>query len=200
MEDSKKRTNVSRRPQAAAEEMRPMLPKVAAPPRSGQLTLPPRLHFGGGKGDDDKHKYRVSLPTNMILVLAVVFVIVPLLIFFYKEVHIHEDHHYPHYKSEKFINVDTHDVMSHFRDNHHHQSSRSHSSSNSTKQGMDPPVSSSAEGGLADDLQQQEQAIVGNVTNTHNLEVEANEKVESASVQVASSPDERRRHLRHSTT
>jgi hypothetical protein len=196
MEDSKKRTNVSRRPQAAAEEMRPMLPKVAAPPRSGQLVLPPRLHFGGGKGDDDKHKYRVSLPTNMILVLAVIFVIVPLLIFFYKEVHIHDDHHEPHYKSEKFINVDTHYVMSHFRDNHHHQSSSSHS--NSTKQGMDHPGSSSADADLADDLQQQ--ATAGNLTHTHNLEVESNEKVESASVQVAFSPGERKRHLRHSTT
>jgi hypothetical protein len=196
MEDSKKRTNVSRRPQAAAEEMRPMLPKVAAPPRSGQLVLPPRLHFGGGKGDDDKHKYRVSLPTNMILVLAVIFVIVPLLIFFYKEVHIHDDHHEPHYKSEKFINVDTHDVMSHFRDNHHHQSSSSHS--NSTKQGMDYPGSSSADADLADGLQQQ--ATAGNLTHTHNLEVESNEKVESASVQVAFSPGERKRHLRHSTT
>ena len=48
----------------------------------------------------------------MLVVLTVIILIVPMLIFFYKEVHM--GHNEAHYKSEKFINVDTHDVMSHF--------------------------------------------------------------------------------------
>jgi hypothetical protein len=131
---TRKRNVVSRRPQASAEEMRPFLPtpslstpskpSVIPPPRSGQL--PSRFHIDVRDKRDAsaKRRFRVNLPKPILAILVLVFVVVPLLIFFYKEVHIHENHDEAHFKPEKFINVDTHDVLSHFLDNKHQNNTK----------------------------------------------------------------------------
>lgn len=136
------RTTTKRRggqqPQAPVEEVRPLLttppksvptikpgnPKVPAPPRSGNFGLP----VDNDKDDyHGKRKYRVNLPTRMLFILAMVFVAVPLLVFFYKEVHIHEDHDHAHYKAEKFVNVDTNQMLSNLE---HHAKGAKHQGMN----------------------------------------------------------------------
>jgi hypothetical protein len=147
MEDSdklstaaKQRNVVSRRQQAAAaasqnEEMRPMLPQqqahkpqhVSPPPRSGQSLFLPSSMLQYSVRDKTaaaaKRRYNVNIPTRMIVILVLVFMIAPLMIFFYKEFHIHDDHNEPHFKPEKFVNVDTNDVLSHLLDNKQNKNS-----------------------------------------------------------------------------
>lgn len=88
---------------------------LPSPPRSGQYLHQsfPELE----KDDHHKRRYRVNLPYRMLSVLALVFLMIPLLIFFYKETHIHRQHE--HYKPERFVNVKTKDVLSQFSDHAH---------------------------------------------------------------------------------
>lgn len=87
-------------------------PGKPAPQSGGLPTLFHKFDVRDRKDASAKRRFRVNLPKPMLVVLTVIFLIVPMLIFFYKEVHM--GHNEAHYKSEKFINVDTHDVMSHF--------------------------------------------------------------------------------------
>jgi hypothetical protein len=109
--------------------------------------------------------------------------VVPLLIFFYKEAHIHENHDEAHFKPEKFINVDTHDVLSHFLDNKHQ---------NRTKVSPDQLVS------LGDDLVERNQLKSVPAANlTVSIDGGIDEIGESNSVTTMSQEDgERKRHLR----
>lgn len=95
-------------------------------------------HFqnkAGGDSPYSKHAkkaagYKVNLPTRMLVILGLVFLAVPMIIFGYKEVHIHDEGH-PHYKQEKFVNVNTQDVFASFAN---HSSSSVHGNhTNSTR-------------------------------------------------------------------
>lgn len=80
-------------------------------PRSGQFLLPvfyERTH----RDESKQRKYQVHLPTRMLWILAMVFLLVPLSIFGYREAHFHEtQEHAPHFKTEKFVNVNTEAVL-----------------------------------------------------------------------------------------
>ena len=127
---------VSRRgPQPTVEDMRPLVSSVSSnhgggtngtmggggkanlpsPPRSGQFLHQPFPTIE--KDDHHKRRYRVNLPYRMLFVLTMVFLMIPLLIFFYKETHIHRAH--DHFKPERFVNVKTKDVLSQFSDHAH---------------------------------------------------------------------------------
>ena len=59
----------------------------------------------------------------MLCILATVFLMVPLFIFGYRETHIHANESGPHFKVEKYVNVNTEDVLlelsQHNIENHH---------------------------------------------------------------------------------
>ena len=61
-----------------------------------------------------KNKFQDKEPTRMLIILALVFVVVPVLIFLYKEAHIHENHHEATFKTKKFQNLPT-SIFSNFR-------------------------------------------------------------------------------------
>jgi hypothetical protein len=65
-----------------------------------------------------KKKFQVNVPTRLLSILGLVFLLIPVLVFLYKEAHIHEDRHKAHYHAEKFVNVDSKHAMAHFLDNH----------------------------------------------------------------------------------
>jgi hypothetical protein len=65
-----------------------------------------------------KKKFQVNVPTRLLAILGLVFLLIPVFVFLYKEAHIHEDHHKAHYHAEKFVNVDSKHAMAHFLDNH----------------------------------------------------------------------------------
>jgi hypothetical protein len=197
---AKQRNVVSRRQQAAAasnnEEMRPMLPQqqlqqqqqqAHKPHVSGQLFLPPSILQYSVRDKSDasaKRRYNVNIPTRMITILVLVFMIAPLLIFFYKEVHIHDELNQPHFKPEKFVNVDTHDVLSHLLDNKQNKNS-----THSMKEGSS--ASGDEGGGSAGEEFEQSLKAAGNVTQT--VDATREDKGESKSSKDA----ERKRHLRH---
>ena len=95
------------------------------PPRSGQkpLQLLPKnvllKQFNVRDKTDASGKrrlFQVNVPPKLMMLLGLVFLAVPLLLFLYKEVHIHDiDEHHVHFKPEKFLNVDTEDVFSQLR-------------------------------------------------------------------------------------
>jgi hypothetical protein len=89
-------------------------------PRSGQVLLPNMLQFKvrDKKDVSAKRRFQVNIPRQYMVMLLLIFFIAPLLLFFYKEIHIHDDHE--HYKAERFINVDTQDVLSHMFDFQNH--------------------------------------------------------------------------------
>lgn len=167
---SNKRGNnvVSRRVgQATSEEVRPLkLPAttatgstkasshLVAPPRSGTFILPTFVtantptsdHSSRDHHNHKRHQYyQVNLPTRTLFILAMVFLAVPLMIFFYKEVHIHDHHHQAHFKPEKFVNVNTREVISQFSNHAHEQKHQSNSgddeeSDSSTDEGIEERV------------------------------------------------------------
>lgn len=111
---------VSRRLAPTNEEVRPLVPSKSpgggksnppGPPRSGQFGVLPQYN-NTEKDDHNKRRYRVNVPYRMLCVLAMVFLLIPLLIFFYKETHIHKEH--DHFKPERYVNVNTQDVLSKF--------------------------------------------------------------------------------------
>jgi hypothetical protein len=67
------------------------------------------------KGRRRQHQYQVQMPSRLLGILALVFLIVPILIFMHKEANIRSDR-VAHYRTEKFINVNTEDVFSTFRE------------------------------------------------------------------------------------
>jgi hypothetical protein len=101
-------------------------------PRSGQFNIAAELlNFQDGKKRDDdssthhhhhhhhhhgkQKRFQVRLPSRLLIILALIFLVLPVLIFLRKEAHIHEDHHdTAHYKAEKFINVDTESILNQF--------------------------------------------------------------------------------------
>lgn len=64
-----------------------------------------------------KKKFQVNVPSKMLVVLGLVFLLMPLSVFYYKEKHIHEDHHEAHFKQQKFVNVDKKQALANFRAN-----------------------------------------------------------------------------------
>jgi hypothetical protein len=65
-------------------------------------------------GSKQRRKFQVHVPCRLMVVLATVFLILPLIVFMQKEAHIHEDHDEAHYKSHKYINVRAADAMAEF--------------------------------------------------------------------------------------
>ena len=62
-----------------------------------------------------KRRYQVKVPIQLMAILGLVFLLIPGLIFLQKEMHIHEDHHVSHYKTEKYVNVNTKEVWDNFK-------------------------------------------------------------------------------------
>ena len=83
-----------------------------------------------------KKKFQVKVPTRMLIILALVFVVVPVLIFLYKEAHIHENHHEAHFKTKKFIGVDSKDTFKHFLDNRQNRTSSKSGASNDENEAL----------------------------------------------------------------
>jgi hypothetical protein len=84
---------------------------------SSSVVLPKHLDFSFRDKSDvsAKRRFQVKFPCRLMVVLTLVFLIVPGLIFVHKELHIHEDHFGSHYKTEKYVNVNTKDVWDNFR-------------------------------------------------------------------------------------
>jgi hypothetical protein len=91
-------------------------------PRSGQFNIAAELlKLNERKKDGDsagahqhgKKRFQVRLPGRLLFVLALIFLVLPILIFLHKEAHIH-NHDSAHYKAEKFINVDTESIFNQF--------------------------------------------------------------------------------------
>jgi hypothetical protein len=88
---------------------------LPAPPRSNQFILP--VFHERASADDDhsvnsKRKYKVNLPARMLCILAMIFLLVPLVIFGYRETHLNgTTKQGPHFKVEKYVNVNTEDVL-----------------------------------------------------------------------------------------
>jgi hypothetical protein len=81
------------------------------------IGLPKHLDFSYRDPSDAtaKRRFQVKVPTKILIVLALVFLFIPGLIFLHKEMHIHEDHYESHFKTEKYIHVNTDEVFSKFR-------------------------------------------------------------------------------------
>lgn len=81
------------------------------------IGLPEHLDFSFRDFSDAtaKRRFQVKVPCRLLLVLILVFLLIPGLIFLYKEFHIHENHFESHYKTEKYINVKTDEVFLSFR-------------------------------------------------------------------------------------
>ncbi|KAL3942046.1 MAG: hypothetical protein SGARI_000397 [Bacillariaceae sp.] len=98
-----------------------------ASPRSGQFSLDVFMDFMSSSYEHKKssahkksshlRKFQVDIPSRLLMILAMVFLIVPILIFMHKVAHIHEDHDEAHFKAENLLNVDTNAVLSQFRVN-----------------------------------------------------------------------------------
>lgn len=108
----------------------------------GSFFLPSMFKFRVQDKSDAtaKRKYQVNVPTRLLTILGFVFLLIPVLIFLYKEAHINDGKHEAHYHAEKFVNVDKREVMAHFLDNHTEHSSNDEDvqkpHSNSTKSGL----------------------------------------------------------------
>mmetsp|Transcript_18541 Transcript_18541/g.45924 ORF Transcript_18541/g.45924 Transcript_18541/m.45924 type:complete len:186 (-) Transcript_18541:68-625(-) len=92
-----------------------------------------------------KKKFQVNVPTRMLVVLGLVFVLMPMSVFFYKEKHLHEDHHEPHFKQQKFVNVDKKQALAHFVENQNQTSEMTSVDENQTSEKTskdDPPEAS----------------------------------------------------------
>ena len=85
-------------------------------PTQAGVVLPKHLDFSVRDRSDvtGKRRFQVKLPCRLMVVLTLVFLILPGLIFIQRELHIH-DHNTSHYKTEKFVNVDTKEVWNDFR-------------------------------------------------------------------------------------
>lgn len=70
-----------------------------------------------------KKKFQVNVPTKMLCILGLIFLLMPISVFWYKEKHIHEDHHNPHFRQQKFVNVDQKQALAHFKENQNNETS-----------------------------------------------------------------------------
>eukprot|EP00536_Pseudo-nitzschia_multiseries_P006247 jgi/Psemu1/286336/fgenesh1_pg.130_\ len=79
--------------------------------------LPKHLDFSYRDRTDAsaKRRFQVKVPCRLMAILALIFLVVPGLVFFHKEIHIHDDHYQYHFKQQNYINVDTKDVWDNFR-------------------------------------------------------------------------------------
>jgi hypothetical protein len=62
-----------------------------------------------------KRRFQVAIPTRMLNYVVLVFFVLPLFLFIYKEMHLGNEEH-AHFKAEHYIHVDTQDVLSHLLD------------------------------------------------------------------------------------
>jgi hypothetical protein len=81
------------------------------------VALPQHLDFSYRDPSDAtaKRRFQVKVPTKLLGVLALIFILIPGLIFLHKEIHIHEDHYESHFRTEKYIHVNTDEMFSKFR-------------------------------------------------------------------------------------
>lgn len=81
------------------------------------VALPQHLDFSYRDPSDAtaKRRFQVKVPTKLLGALALVFILIPGLIFLHKEIHIHEDHYESHFRTEKYIDVNTDEMFSKFR-------------------------------------------------------------------------------------
>jgi hypothetical protein len=141
-EKKTKRNVVGRRGhQVTTADEAPLLPltssqpeRPSAPPRSGNLLLPPPRGSGSGsaasiipsmlkkfnvrdkKDVTAKRRFRVQVPTRMLKYVVLVFFVLPLVLFIYREMHLHDEVHHAHYKPEHYMHVDTQEVLFHLLD------------------------------------------------------------------------------------
>ncbi|KAG7341952.1 hypothetical protein IV203_007044 [Nitzschia inconspicua] len=120
----------------------PTATQLPLPPRSGQQlniasslleNIEEFMNYGAPKRKRPQRKFHVDIPSRLLAILAIVFLIGPLIIFLHKEAHIHDVHREAHFKPEKFVNVDTESVLSQFRDNNitRDEASRDHNATRS---------------------------------------------------------------------
>ncbi|KAG7363129.1 2-dehydropantoate 2-reductase [Nitzschia inconspicua] len=120
----------------------PTATQLPLPPRSGQQlniasslleNIEEFMNYGAPKKKRPQRKFHVDIPSRLLVILAIVFLIGPLIIFLHKEAHIHDVHREAHFKPEKFVNVDTESVLSQFRDNNitRDEASRDHNATRS---------------------------------------------------------------------
>lgn len=128
MEDTRSRIRRNRSlspTRELAEEMSPLNGQGGGNKRSGFLAigrfLVPsmfQIKVRDKKDASAKKKFQVNVPTKMLVILGLVFFFAPLSVFFYKEKHLHENHdHEPHFKQQKFVNVDKEQALAHFVEN-----------------------------------------------------------------------------------
>ncbi|CAJ1949330.1 unnamed protein product [Cylindrotheca closterium] len=125
-----------------AAEMSPLNGQGGGPKRSnlfaiGSFLVPPsmfQIKVRDKKDATAKKKFQVNVPTRMLVILGFVFCLMPLLVFFYKEKHLHEDHHEPHFKQHKFVNVDKEQAMANFVVNQNHTSEQTSLDENETSE------------------------------------------------------------------
>ena len=91
---------------------------TASAPRSGNI-IPSMLEISVRDKSDAaaKRRFRVQVPTRLVRYVMLVFLVLPLVAFFWKETHLHgrEDNH-AHYKPERYNHINTEDVLSHLLD------------------------------------------------------------------------------------
>jgi hypothetical protein len=83
---------------------------------SASAVLPKHVDFSYRDRKDvtAKRRYQVKVPCRLMVILALVFVLFPGLIFIHKELHIHDDYSMTHFKTEKYVNVNTKEVWDSF--------------------------------------------------------------------------------------
>ena len=96
----------------------------SSPPPSGNnnrtttaFLIPSVLKFSvrDRKDATAKRRFRVEVPTRMLNYVVLVFFVLPLFLFLYREMHLHNESD-AHFKAEHYIHVDTQDVLSHLLD------------------------------------------------------------------------------------
>jgi hypothetical protein len=97
---------------------RPSDPPHSALIGSAACLIPSMLKFSVRDKKDAaaKRGFRVEFPTRMLNYVVLVFFVLPLFLFAYRELHIHDEEGHAHYKAEHYIHVDTQDVLSHLLD------------------------------------------------------------------------------------
>ena len=216
MEDLKRKNVTRRGATASVEETRSFLPTTTTSAHPSTATSPSKmmnlfspstlmhhsksattslfqLDVRDRKDASAKRRFRVNIPKKMMVILALVFLIAPLIVFLYKEAHIHENHDESHFKPEKYINVDTHDVMAHFLD---HQQPANNPNATDTKS-----ESVLNNGQEHSDTTDAAPSTKGNATNTDNSagdtvgQGDPTEGAETDGESQAQNPEARRRHL-----
>ena len=84
---------------------------------SSSAVLPTHFDFSYRDKKDvtAKRRFQVKVPYRLMVILALVFLLIPGMMFVHKELHIHDDYYVNHFKTEKYVNVNTKEVWDNFR-------------------------------------------------------------------------------------